>query len=254
MPSVRFSLIHPSRGRVNMARETIAEWRGAASGRCEYEYLLSIDADDPNGDAYAAMAKESRVDLLVNRNRSMVDAVNRAAQRSTGDVLIVVSDDFGCPPEWDLAIAAAIGDRKNIAVLVDDAIEGRIMTLPIVDRAFYESAGHVYHPDYISMFSDDDLTEHARQSGRLIETPGLTFPHRHPQASGAELDDTYRRQGRPLAWIEGRRVLARRRAMRFGAAPKSAALTIALARIDITAAWQRAGSRIKRRLLGLPPP
>ena len=254
MAAVRFSLIHPSRGRARQAREAIAEWRGAASGRWDYEYLLSIDADDPQQDAYAAMAADCGVALLVHRNRSIVDAVNHAARRSTGDVLIVVSDDFGCPPHWDLALEAAIGTRRNVAVLVNDAIEGRIMTLPIVDRAFYESCGYLYHPDYISMFCDDDLTEHAAQTERLVDARHLSFPHRHPSNVGGVLDATYQRQGRALAWIEGRRVLAKRRATRFGAAPASAALALAIARIEITAFCHRFGSRVKRRVLGLPPP
>lgn len=254
MTAVRFSLIHPSRGRVAQAGAAIDEWRGAASGVHHYEYLLSVDADDPDRDGYAALARDRDVCLLVHHNRSIVDAVNHGARRSTGEVLVVVSDDFGCPTRWDQSIASAIGDRRNVAVLVDDGLDGRIMTLPIVDRAFYDSCGYLYFPQYISMYCDDDLTEHASQTGRLIDARHLRFPHRHPTASGSALDDTYQRQHRPLAWIEGRRVLARRRATRFGSTPVSLSLALTLARIELTAAWHRAGSRVKRRVLGLPPP
>jgi hypothetical protein len=254
MSAVRFSLIHPSRGRVAQAGAAIDEWLAAASGVHAREYLLSIDADDPRRDDYATLARDRGVTLVVHANRSIVDAVNHAARQSTGDVLIVVSDDFGCPPRWDESIAAAIGRRHNVALLVHDGIDGRIMTLPIVDRAFYESCGYVYFPDYLSMYCDDDLTEHAAETGRLVDARHLRFPHRHPDAVGGALDETYRRQARPLAWIEGRRVLARRRATRFGAAANSPTLTLTLARIELTAAWQRLGSRVKWRVLGLPPP
>lgn len=254
MTAVRFSLIHPSRGRVAQASAAIDEWRGAASGTHECEHLLSIDADDPDRDGYAALARSRHAQLLLRDNRSVVDAVNYAASRSTGDVLIVMADDFGCPPRWDQAIADAIGERRNVAVLVHDGIEGRIMTLPIIDRAFFERCGYVYFPDYISMYCDDDLTELASHTRRLIDARHLRFPHRHPAATGGRLDATYQRQSRPLAWIEGRRVLARRRASGFGSAPASLSLALTFARIDLTAAWQRAGSRVKRRVLGLPPP
>lgn len=254
MSGVRFSLIHPSRGRVALAGEAIDEWRRAAGGGNEIEYFLSVDDDDLDREGYAALARDRGVTPLVNRNRSIVDAVNHAARQSTGDVLIVVSDDFGCPPRWDEALVAAIGSRRNVAVLVHDGHEGRIMTLPIVDRAFYESRRHIYFPDYISMYCDDDLTEHAITTGRLIDARHLRFPHRHPSISGGDSDATYQRQHRGLAWIEGRRVLAKRRATQFGAAASTPSLALRLAGIELTAAWRRLGSRVKRRLLGMPPP
>jgi len=254
MAGVRFSLIHPSRGRVTRAGAAIDEWRANAGGTHSLEYILSADADDPERAGYASLARDRGVTMIVNANRSIVDAVNHGARQSTGDVLVVVSDDFGCPPQWDDAIASAIGDRRDIAVLVHDGNAGRIMTLPIVDRAFYASCGYVYFPEYISMYCDDDLTEHAALTGRLVDARQLRFPHRHPSISGGELDDTYRRQQRGLAWLEGRRVLARRRATRFGAASSTAALSLTLAGIELAAAWRRLGSRIKRRALGLPPP
>jgi glycosyltransferase involved in cell wall biosynthesis len=251
---LRISLIHPSRGRIARAAEAIREWLSNASGRHEYEYLLSVDDDDPARTEYAALARERGVRLAVHRNRSIVDAVNHAAALSHGDLLIVVSDDFGCPPSWDLSLETAIGGRRNVAVLVNDAAAGHIMTLPIVDREYYESCGYVYYPEYISMFCDDDLTEHARQTGRLIDARHLTFPHRHFLSGAVPVDATYRRQGRGLAWLEGRRVLARRRATNFGAASPSASLALRLLAIDVKAAGLLLGSRLKRRLCGLPPP
>ena len=51
-----------------------------------------------------------------------------------------------------------MGDRRDVAVLVHDVIEGRIATLPIVDRAWYDRHGYVLYPEYLHMFCDDDLT------------------------------------------------------------------------------------------------
>ena len=251
---MRFSLIHPSRGRIERAGQAIAEWRSNASGRHDYEYLLSVDDDDPAREAYAALARDAGVRLIVHRNRSIVDAVNNAARFANGDILIVVSDDFGCPSQWDVAIVTAIGQRTNIAVLVDDGVNGRIMTLPIVDRAYYESCRYIYHPDYVSMYTDEDLTEHARYTGRLVDARHLKFPHRHFSAGAAPMDATYARQERPLAWMHGRRVLAKRRMTNFGTAPWSPSLALRLLAIDLKASFIILGSRVKRRLLGMPPP
>ena len=155
---MRFSLLHPSRNRLGMAATAIAEWTSKASGRHPIEYIVSIDRDDDDVQGYRDLTHRSAVQLLVHDNRSLVDAVNRAAERSSGDVLVVVSDDFGCPDGWDEAIDAVVGDRRDFALLVHDGYEGRIMTLPIVGRVLYARLGYIYHPAYFSMYCDDDLT------------------------------------------------------------------------------------------------
>lgn len=176
---MKFSLLHPSRGRVRMAEQAIGEWIGRSSRRHALEYILSIDADDDDVSAYEQLAAQRAVRLIVNSNRSIVDAANAAARVATGDVFIVVSDDFGCPEAWDQAIATALGERRDVAVLVHDGSDSHIMTLPIVCRAFYEDLGYVLYPEYFHLYCDVDLTDLARRLGKLINARHLVFPHRH---------------------------------------------------------------------------
>ena len=209
----------PDPAQLAVSLHNLAEFARALRHLTEAEILLTravgaasraFGPEDPAVAAVlnsqATLARDRGVTLVVHANRSIVDAVNHAARQSTGDVLIVVSDDFGCPPRWDESIAAAIGRRHNVALLVHDGIDGRIMTLPIVDRAFYESCGYVYFPDYLSMYCDDDLTEHAAETGRLVDARHLRFPHRHPDAVGGALDETYRQERPSVVVVD--RVLA----------------------------------------------
>ena len=160
---IRYSLLHPSRGRLERAAEAIAEWTARRSGDHAVEHILSVDTDDDVA-GYRRLAETTGVRLVVNANRSIVDAVNAAARDSTGDVLIVVSDDFGCPEGWDRALASVIGDRRDVAVLVHDGIAGRIMTLPILGRALYETLGYVFaHGPFITstdLFDDEGRPIH----------------------------------------------------------------------------------------------
>lgn len=193
----------------------MAEWTTRASGCHAVAWLLSVDADDPDLTEYRALARRRGLGLLVGANRSIVDAVNAAARRCDGELLVVASDDFGCPKDWDEALVAALGDDLDRAVLVADGVEDRILTLPVLGRRFYESLGHVYHPDYVSMYADDELTEVARRRGRLVDARHLVFPHRHYSLLGTEPDATYRRQNSRRAWREGWRVYQRHRAEGF---------------------------------------
>ena len=245
---MQFSLIHASRGRPRMAEQAILEWTGKCSGQNTYEYILSADADDAGIDAYRELAARLGIRLVVDVNRSAVEAWNRAAARTSGDVLVAVSDDFGCPEEWDLALEAAIGDRRDVAVLVHDGVEGRIMTLPIVDRAWYERYGYILYPEYRHMFCDDDLTHLARATGRLVDARRLVFPHRHHTAGLSPEDDTYRHGGSDLGWWRDQRVYAKRAAAHFGLRPRSIRLFVAERRVDALYVVHIAGSTAKRWL------
>ena len=244
---IRFSLLHPSRERQEMAARAIGEWLGNASGTHAYEYLLSIDHDD-DAEGYGRLADRHRVRLLVGRNRSVVDAANAAARAATGEVLIVVSDDFGCPRHWDAALADVLGSRRDVAVLVHDGIEGRILTLPIVGRGLYAELGWLYHPGYVSMFCDDDLTQAAAVRGKLVDARHLVFPHRHYSTGQGTIDATYARENSNHAWWQGWRTFEKRRLEAFGLRPRTAVVRARQLAIDARYFTRVAGSRTKRLL------
>lgn len=200
---MRFSLVHPSRQRLFRADEAIREWRSQASGAHDIQHILSVDDSDPALRGYRGLAAAHGVTLVVGPNRTMVEAANRGAAAAAGDVLIVVSDDFGCPEAWDRELAHVIGGTREAAVWVHDGLEARILTLPVLTRALYERLGYVCHPAYRSVFADDDLTETARRAGALIDARHLRFPHRHFIAGLSPFDETYRRQNSDRAWWHG---------------------------------------------------
>src|SRR6185369_14380109 len=111
-----FSLVHPSRQRPREAEAAIREWHQSAGATHALEHVLSVDDDDPELAAYREIAARHNARLVVGANKTMVEAVNRGAAAATGDVLVSISDDFGCPPRWDETLAAAIAGRDEAAV------------------------------------------------------------------------------------------------------------------------------------------
>lgn len=247
---MKFSLIHPSRNRPEMAEQALMEWTNKLSGENPYEYLLSIDDDERDKDAYSEVARRFGGRLIVHDNRSYVEAVNHAARLCDGDFLIVVSDDFGCPERWDVSLVEVAADRKDVAILVHDAVDGRIMTLPIVGRAFYERLGYVFYPEYSSLFCDDELTEVAKLTGSLVDATHLVFPHRHHSVGQTPFDKTYERQDSNRAWWEGWRLFEKRKAVGFGLRARSPAALATQIRIELEFQTRTWGSRVKK-LFGL---
>jgi hypothetical protein len=247
-----FSLVHPSRSRLARAEAAIAEWRGHASGAHEIEHILSVDADDPDLDGYRALAARHGSRLVVHPNDRMVDAMNRGGDAARGSVIVGMSDDFGCPEGWDDALAAAIADRELAAVLVDDGVNARILTLPILTAALHKRLGYIYHPAYISMWADDDLTRVAEREGALVDARHLVFPHRHMFVGRADADATYARQNSNRSWWHGWRVYEKRRLEDFGWRRRTLGVRLRQLGIDAYYFGRTWGSAVKRRFVQAP--
>jgi hypothetical protein len=214
------SLIHPSRGRPGKSRSTYLNWSSKAT--YSFEYILSVDRDDPELQNYKiAFDENNLVEFggvgLVRDNKSVVEATNVAAKRSTEGILIYLSDDFDCPDRWDeLILKEFEGVTEPMLLKVDDCLQGfdvRVLTIPIMNRALYEKLGYFWHPDYKSMFVDEDLWWTCRNNGWLKKAPHLKFPHNHHSLGKCQNDETYRRS--EANWDQGKATFARRKAAGF---------------------------------------
>lgn len=169
---MKISILHASRSRPQMAHNTRHKWLSSALYPQNIEYILSLDDDDP------LISKYDTPFICNDTNRSAIDAFNRAAEQSMGQLLIAISDDFDCPLHWDKLLIDAIGDRTDFCAKTDDGQQSWIITLPIMDRVYYERFGYIYHPEYNHLFCDTEMTHVADMLGRKVTLP-ITFPHNH---------------------------------------------------------------------------
>lgn len=181
------SLIHPSRSRPELAFKTASSWIQNAG--CEIKYLLSLDYDDVKSSEY-------RIDLLSDlmdsesfdkgkacnfstcfaENKSAIEAINNAAKMSNGDILIQISDDFQCFPNWAKTIEDLMKGKSDWILKTQDGIQPWIITLPIMDREYYNRFGYIYHPSYKHAWSDTEMTCVAELTERKVESQ-LLFRH-----------------------------------------------------------------------------
>lgn len=211
---MKISLIYPSRGRPDKSFQTYKEWV-AKSGCDEIEVILSLDVDDPLLETYKILYDETDVNVIVNQNKSVVEATNRAAEISTGGILIYLSDDFICPENWAVSILSLMPDEMML-IKVDDCLqkfEAPVLTIPIMNRELYHHLGYFWHPDYLSMHVDVDLFHTLKKINAIKLCPQLKFPHEHPSNGKAATDETYRRSA--ANWNQGLKVLERRKATNF---------------------------------------
>jgi aspartyl-tRNA synthetase len=197
------SILHPSRSRPEKSYETIKEW--VAKATTDIEVIISLDENDPKRKEYRRPVTKGM--FLINPNRSAVDAINNAAKAATGDILIVVSDDTECPDRWDEKLLREVEGRTDWIMKTKDGIQPWIITMPVMDRTYYNRFGYVYHPDYMHMFCDTELTAVADLTGRKIES-SLIFPHRHYTVTLDKPDEINEKANR--TWAQGRALFVKR--------------------------------------------
>lgn len=213
MKCLKFSLVHPSRGRPLQALRCAEIWIKNFSGHNSLEYILSLDTDDaPNyKETIKKIGGMVELKVTINPNPSIVPALNTGAKLATGDVLMCIADDVECPSNWDLELQKAIGDRTEFVVAVSDGIQPRIQTLQILSKTYYDRFGYVFYPKYISLYADIEFTEVAYRLNKVIKARHLLFRHRHySQPNGLPLDNTYLREKRPEAYVTGKALYIRR--------------------------------------------
>lgn len=218
------SIIHPSRGRVVMSNETISKWIISASKTIPIEYILSVDETDPelnsyiNGfEALRILLANSNVSLsiIINLNNTAIEAINVAAKQTVNDLIIVVSDDFDCFQNWDLFLQEKLAGKSDYIVKTSDGIQPILITLPIMDRVYYNRFGYVYYNEYKHMFCDTEMTDVGHILGRVVDLQSNDhkFIHKHYIAGHMQKDAINIKND--ATWNQGENIYRKRKSLNF---------------------------------------
>jgi hypothetical protein len=210
---MRISVIHPSRSRPKEAFITACKWRDNANN--EFEYILSIDSDDKSLQSYISIFYDYGVTGIchTNDNTSAIQAINAAAKIATGDLFVVISDDFDCPEHWDTLLLKELEGKSDFLLKTDDGNQPTCVTLPILDRSYYDRFGYIYNPDYKHMWSDTEMTAVAIMNGRFVKSD-LKFDHLH-YSFGKGVKDAINERNN-ATWQQGERLFNERLKSNFG--------------------------------------
>lgn len=210
---MKISIIHPSRSRPQMAADTKSKWLNSADCKENIEYRIICDEDDPEVGRYQYQNGYKNILICNNQNHSCITAINFGALHSNGELLIVVSDDFDCPEHWDTLLLTALVGKEDFCIKTNDNYQPFIMTLPIMDRKYYNRFGYIYNPEYLHMFCDTEMSAVAWMLGKYIKA-NVTFVHKH-YTTGAMVKDAINEKN-DATWAQGEAVFHRRITENFG--------------------------------------
>ena len=207
MPKI--SLLYTSR-RANQIMATVNHWVGLASypNSARLEVVVSIDADYVEGVQLSQDVQDGLIKwVVIDEPYNCVHGWNAAAEASTGDILIAISDDFRAFKGWDQALIDVNPEwwTHDRAIRIRDGYVNTLCTLPIISRVRYKRFGYFYHPSYQSMFCDTELTEKALQDRALIDA-NLLFEHLHCDNGKRQKDEVDLRHASDTRWRNGQTV------------------------------------------------
>lgn len=210
---MKITLIHPSRSRASIAEETAKLWLGNADKPENIEYIICLDTSDPKGSDYGNYFRDKKFIKCIKDNKSAIQAINEGANMSTGDLLIVVSDDFECEKSWDTRLIEALEGKEDFLVKTPDGIQKTLITLPMMDRKYYERFGYIYHSGYVHMYSDEEMTIVGHMLGKVI-TLDIPFIHNHYSTGRFEKDSINKKND--ASYGQGKRFIEERKKKNFG--------------------------------------
>lgn len=200
-----FSVLHATR-RGTQALAAMYLWLATAQNAGAIEWIFAVDEDD---EKTLAELNGYRVIKIPGKDKGPVAAWNMAAKESQGSILLQMSDDWTPMIHWDRLIIDRIGNVTQEAVLQisDGHRTDDLLCMAILTRAYYDRYDYIFHPDYFSMYSDNEFTLQAQKDGVIRKASGITFTHNHPIFSGDQLDEVYQRSNHPDKYKDGLAVL-----------------------------------------------
>lgn len=192
----------PTRGRPNKFFKVLDEYINKAKNLEHIAFLISLDADDVsmNNELIINRLKnyQNKIKLIYffGNSKTKIEAVNADMDKVSGwDILLLASDDMIPVVEgYDSIIRRDMNDyfkRLDGVLWYNDGGQNNINTLSIMGKKYYDMFGYIYHPDYISLWCDNEFTEISEKLKKVYKSDQIIIEHQHPVYQKTNYDQLY---------------------------------------------------------------
>jgi hypothetical protein len=199
---MKITVQFPTFGRPEKFLKVLEQYTLWASGKNELFFNINCDMADLSMTSHFMVEKIREVfdlyrnldiDYAINfdPDTEKISAINDHATDKPFDIIICASDDM--VPKirgWDEEIVRAMDthfpDYDGCVHFDDGNTNGQLITFSILGRGLYETFGYIYHPDYKSLYCDDEFTQEVRRMGKEAYIPKVLFSHEHWSIEGSE--------------------------------------------------------------------
>lgn len=186
----------PTRGRPDKFLQVFDLYHYTSEG---VQFLVSVDYNDSSMRPYLEQLRNKpNTKVIEGYSDGKIHACNRDIEKADPwDILVLASDDMiPVSSGWDKIIREEMKlhfpDTDGVLFFPDGYT--KLNTMCIIGRKYYERFCYIYHPDYISLWCDNEFMEVADRLGKQVRFNQVLFKHEHPANNGMKnkTDNLYR--------------------------------------------------------------
>ena len=197
---MRLLIKFPTRSRPTKFLEVLKKYVIGSNNMSKTRIIVSIDEDDATmtNDVIArAKSFHQNIQVIKGTSSGKVSAINRdMPDPSEFDILLLASDDMvPYVREYDRIIRDSMEqiypDTDGVLFFNDGYSGRRLNTLVICGSKYYSRFGYIYHPEYKSLFCDNEFMDQANRLGRQTYYDQPIIKHEHYTHIRAKPDALY---------------------------------------------------------------
>lgn len=186
----------PTRNRKDKFFTVLDQYYNLSENIDDIEFLITIDSDDTtmnNNETLDKLKtyKNLKYDLGFSKNK--IDAVNRGIINDNYDIILVASDDMipkvkGYDNIIRLKMQELYPDTDGVLWFNDGNQGNRLNTLCILGKKYYQRFNYIYHPDYTSLWADNEFMDVANLLNKQTYFNEVIIRHEHPDVGFGQRD------------------------------------------------------------------
>jgi len=194
MDNMKILIKFPTRGRPEQFISTLNKYIKYAEG--ELEFVITCDSDDKTMNNYDMIARLDLYDNLTysfGESNNKIHAVNKDMEGREFDILLLASDDMipirgGYDTIIKKAMTKLYPDTDGVLWFNEGYLGMNNNTLSIMGKKYYDRFNYIYHPDYKSLWCDNEFMEVGNILGKQTYIDLVIIEHKHVHYVGGEED------------------------------------------------------------------
>jgi len=217
-------IVYPSRGRKERFFQALDACVNNIQDKNNYTILVKLDTDDEvmtQPEVVAKVLSYNNIDISWGLSESKVHAINRNIPESGWDILVNLSDDqFFNIYGWDSMVRVEMQnnfpDGDGYLHFREKDSQHHLCVQTICDKKYYDRFGYIYHPEFKSLFCDNEQFLVAKILERYVYIPYDLIVHKNPAYSEYGMDkDIMFLQQQEIGYTIDQQTFIRRQALNF---------------------------------------
>jgi len=171
------------------------------SDKENFHVLCSFDTDDIsmyNQDVIDSLSSYHNLTYYFGHSKTKIEAINADLDKAPiFDILVNFSDDqvftvYGFDDIIRKDMKENFPDTDGVLHYHDDNNGSRLMTMSIMGKKYFDRFGYIYHPDYSSVYCDNEAMEVAQKLNKYKFIDTIIYNHLHWRYGLSEFDNLYK--------------------------------------------------------------